>query len=586
MKLKAKLTFGVGFLFFMILLLAIVSGYYVYRLKKDTNNILVDNYKTLHYSRNMLLALEDFRANTKGVQLFEHNLMLQKRNVTERGERAVTERVNHHFLSLKGETKNATVVADLRKDIFQLMYLNMQAIEYKNNVANTTAEKAILAISIVGAICFTIAFVLLVNLPLAIAGPIVQLSDSIKQIAAGNYKMRLHFKRKDEFGAVAKSFNTMAQKLEEYTESKLGKILQHKKRIEALIDNMHDAVIGVDEEKRVLFANEPACLISGLKLAEFEGKNLEEIASFNDFISNLLHKISSLRQESGHLGLVQVFASGKENYFELEVIDINVVPTGEESSQFIGQFILLKNVTSFKERDVAKTNFIGTVSHELKTPIASIRMGIQLLENKRVGDLNEEQKDLLEGIADDTARLLKITGELLDIAQVESGTIQMKLAPASIGPIIDYALLANRSMVEQKQIRIDVQLEKELPMVFIDTEKTAWVLTNLLSNAIRYTDEGGVIGISAKRIGARVLLLVEDHGKGIPAQYLTKIFDRYFRVPGSTKEGTGLGLSISKEFIESMGGEIDVQSDFGIGSTFFVYLPIPLPQPLAYNPPT
>lgn len=581
MKLKAKLTFGVGFLFFMILLLAIVSGYYVYRLKKDTNNILVDNYNTLHYSRNMLLALEDFRTNGKSVQLFEHNLMLQKRNVTERGERAVTERVNRHFLSLKREAKNAAVVADLRKDIFQLMYLNMQAIEYKNNIANTTSEKAILAISIVGAICFMIAFVLLVNLPLAIAGPIVQLTDSIKQIAAGNYKMRLHFKRKDEFGAVAKSFNTMAQKLEEYTESKLGKILQHKKRIEALIDNMHDAVIGVDEEKRVLFANEPACLLSGLKYAEFEGQKLVEIASSNDLIRKLLDRINALNQQSEHLGLVQIFAYGKDNYFELEVIDINVVPTGEESSQFIGQFILLRNVTSFKERDVAKTNFIGTVSHELKTPIASIRMGIQLLENKRIGALNEEQKDLLEGIADDTERLLKITGELLDIAQVESGTIQMKLNPATIGPIIDYALLANRSMLDQKKIQLQVELEEELPMVFIDNEKTAWVLTNLLSNAIRYSDEGGVIRIAVKKMGARVLLRVEDQGQGIPVQYLAKIFDRYFRVPGGTKEGTGLGLSISKEFIESMGGEIDVQSVFGSGSTFFVYLPIVRPRPSA-----
>ncbi|MGJ1192829.1 sensor histidine kinase [Sphingobacterium siyangense] len=579
MKLKAKLTFGVGFLFFMILLLAIVSGYYVYRLKKDTNNILVDNYNTLHYSRNMLLALEDLYTNEKNIALFEHNLSLQKRNVTEPGERAVTERIDHHFLSLAKQLKDSTIAADLHKDIFQLMYLNMQAIENKNNIANATAEKAILAISIVGAICFMIAFVLLVNLPLAIAGPIVQLTDSIKQIAAGNYKRRLHFKRKDEFGEVAQSFNTMAQKLEEYTESKLGKILQHKKRIEALIDNMHDAVIGIDEEKRVLFANEPACLLSGLKHAEFEGQKLVEIASSNDLIRKLLDRINALNQQSEHLGLVQIFAYGKDNYFELEVIDINVVPTGEESSQFIGQFILLKNVTSFKERDVAKTNFIGTVSHELKTPIASIRMGIQLLENKRIGELNEEQKDLLEGIADDTERLLKITGELLDIAQVESGTIQMKLNPATIGPIIDYALLANRSMLDQKKIRLQVDLEEELPMVFIDNEKTAWVLTNLLSNAIRYSDEGGAICLAVKRMGARVLLRVEDQGQGIPVQYLAKIFDRYFRVPGGTKEGTGLGLSISKEFIESMGGEIDVQSVFGTGSAFFVYLPIvPLKQ--------
>ena len=579
MKLKAKLTFGVGFLFFMILLLAIVSGYYVYRLKKDTNNILVDNYNTLHYSRNMLLALEDLHTNEKGIAQFEHNLSLQKRNVTEPGERAVTERIDHHFLSLAKQLKDSTIAADLHKDIFQLMYLNMQAIENKNNIANATAEKAILAISIVGAICFMIAFVLLVNLPLAIADPIVQLTDSIKQIAAGNYKRRLHFKRKDEFGEVAQSFNTMAQKLEEYTESKLGKILQHKKRIEALIDNMHDAVIGIDEEKRVLFANEPACLLSGLKHAEFEGQKLVGIASSNDLIRKLLDRINALNQQSEHLGLVQIFAYGKDNYFELEVIDINVVPTGEESSQFIGQFILLKNVTSFKERDVAKTNFIGTVSHELKTPIASIRMGIQLLENKRIGELNEEQKDLLEGIADDTERLLKITGELLDIAQVESGTIQMKLNPATIGPIIDYALLANRSMLDQKKIQLRVELEEELPMVFIDNEKTAWVLTNLLSNAIRYSDEGGAICLAVKRMGARVLLRVEDQGQGIPVQYLAKIFDRYFRVPGGTKEGTGLGLSISKEFIESMGGEIDVQSVFGTGSAFFVYLPIvPLKQ--------
>jgi signal transduction histidine kinase len=134
----------------------------------------------------------------------------------------------------------------------------------------------------------------------------------------------------------------------------------------------------------------------GLKHAEFEGQKLVEIASSNDLIRKLLDRINALNQQSEHLGLVQIFAYGKDNYFELEVIDINVVPTGEESSQFIGQFILLKNVTSFKERDVAKTNFIGTVSHELKTPIASIRMGIQLLENKRIGELNEEQKTCLK----------------------------------------------------------------------------------------------------------------------------------------------------------------------------------------------
>jgi hypothetical protein len=113
----------------------------------------------------MLLALEDLHTNEKSIALFEHNLSLQKRNVTEPGERVVTERIDHHFLSLAKQLKDSTIAADLHKDIFQLMYLNMQAIENKNNIANATAEKAILAISIVGAICFMIAFVLLVNLP-------------------------------------------------------------------------------------------------------------------------------------------------------------------------------------------------------------------------------------------------------------------------------------------------------------------------------------------------------------------------------------------------------------------------------------
>jgi len=124
---------------------------------------------------------------------------------------------------------------------------------------------------------------------------------------------------------------------------------------------------------------------------------------------------------------MKIYADAKESYFEKEVIDINIIPTGESDSQFIGQVIMLKNITPFKELDLAKTNFMGTVSHEFKTPISSIKMGLQLLESNRIGELNAEQKNLVDGIKEDTQRLLKITSELLNITQIESGLMQLNI---------------------------------------------------------------------------------------------------------------------------------------------------------------
>lgn len=229
---------------------------------------------------------------------------------------------------------------------------------------------------------------------------------------------------------------------------------------------------------------------------------------------------------------------------------------------------MLRNITPFKELDLAKTNFLGTVSHEFKTPISSIQMGLQLLENNQIGTLNSEQKNLVNGIKDDSNRLLKITGELLNITQVESGAIQLNMKESSIHKIIEYAVEANKSSAEQKHIHFKIDVEEGLSTVLADNEKTAWVLNNLLSNAIRYSYENSNIKINVRKIEDKIQFSVTDTGQGIAPQYLSKIFDRYFRVPGSKKEGTGLGLSISKEFIEAQGGEITVKSEYGAGSTF------------------
>ncbi|WP_144282581.1 ATP-binding protein [Chryseobacterium echinoideorum] len=567
MRIKAKLTVGVGALFLLILALAIVSGWYVNQLKKDTNNILVANYNTLQYARNMLLSLEDVRSDKSAVDTFQKNLDLQKQNVTEIGEIEATNLIVKHFKDLKENPEDSIVISSIRKDITELMRLNMEAINRKSDIADDTAQKAIVIISVTGSLCFLIAFILLVNLPSNIANPIKELTDSIKEIAGQNYKKRVHFESHNEFGDLAKSFNTMAEKLEEYSESKLDKILKGKKRIETLIDNLHDPVIGIDENKKVLFANEEALNICGLKKEEFIGKQIQDVAVTNDLIRSIIKDIFLPKPENAKSEQLKIYADRKESYFEKEVVDINIVPTGEADSEFIGQVILLRNITPFKELDLAKTNFMGTVSHEFKTPIASIQLGIQILENEKTGHLNEEQKGLVNGIKDDADRLLRITGELLNITQVESGAIQINLISSEIKPMIEYAVNANKSAAEYKNIKIDVDIEDNI-LVAADSEKTAWVLTNLISNAVRYSYENATIDVKVEKTENQIRFSVTDTGQGIQPQFLNKIFERYFRIPGTKKEGTGLGLSISKEFIEAQGGKIWVESEYGAGSTF------------------
>ena len=259
MNIKTKLLSGVGLLFALILVLAATSVYYVNALKRDTHNILVDNYNTLEYGRSMLLAIDRIQAEpAAAIQQLEASLDKQQQNITEQGEREVTDRIGNHIALLKAAPGDTQSKAMLRSEISELMRLNMAAIERKNDLANSTARAAIFWISVVGTFCFLIAFVLLVNLPSNIANPIKELTESIREIAQQNYKKRVHFESSGEFGALARSFNTMAEKLEEYSESRLDKIIQAKNRIEALINNMHDPVIGIDEHKIVLFANEQA----------------------------------------------------------------------------------------------------------------------------------------------------------------------------------------------------------------------------------------------------------------------------------------------------------------------------------------
>jgi PAS domain S-box-containing protein len=519
----------------------------------------------------MIFALDGIKSDSKEtIQSFEENLEKQTQNITEPGEKQATEKLKASFALLAKNNADESVKAQIRHDIFAIMKLNLDAIKQKSDIAKHSAETANLSIAIVGTLCFLIAFNLLVNLPNNIANPIRELTQSIKEIANKNYSERVHFTSHSEFGDLAKSFNTMAQKLEEYHDSNVYKLLFEKKRLETLINNMNDPIIGLDNEGIVLFVNDEALKIIGLKSEDIIGKTASELAVSNDLIRSLILKESETPKKQP----LKIFAHGKESYFEKEIHNITITPTGEEKEINIGDVIILRNITLFKELDFAKTNFIATVSHELKTPIASIKLSLQLLENGKTGDMNDDQKQLVESIKDDSQRLLKITGELLNLSQLETGNIQLNIGKSNPHEIVKYAVEAVKVQADQKQIQLVVDANENLKNVKADAEKTGWVLINYLSNAIRYSSEKSTILIKLKEENNQMVFQVIDTGKGIDTRYKDKIFDKYFQVPGSQKSGTGLGLAISKEFIEAQNGSVGVESNLGLGSTFWFTLKV------------
>ena len=574
MRLKTKLTLGIGFLFIIILVFGVLSIVSINILKSDSAKVLSNNHETLMYCNNILKALDEVKSNKRAIDSIEVNLSKQENNITEPGEKEATDLLRKNFEELKANPNDSSNYPEIRQSLQIINALNQDAIMRKNEVAETTAQNATTWLTIIFSVLTLIAFTLVVNFPSVISKPVRALSDGISEIANKNYKARIRLQQKDEFGTLANAFNQMAEKLQEYDNSSLAKLLMEKKRIETLINNMHDPVIGLDENKKILFANNEALKITGLKEADILGKPVQDVAVANDLVRSLIKEMIVPQQNIliEKPQPLKIYADNKESYFEKEIVPISITPTGEKEKLNIGNVIVLRNITPFKELDFAKTNFIATVSHELKTPIASIKMSLQLLGNETTGKLNNEQTELLESIKDDTSRLLKITGELLNMTQVESGNIQLALLPSDAKEMMMYAVNANRMAAENKHIKFDLTYADNLPQVIADSDKTTWVLNNLLSNAIRHSRENETIYLRIHLQNKKIIFTVKDTGRGIPQEYKEKIFDRYFRVPGSQKEGTGLGLAISKEFIEAQGGTITVESEIGVGSTFTVTL--------------
>ena len=437
-------------------------------------------------------------------------------------------------------------------------------------VALPALHNALVWVYVAGGVSIACGIGFLVWLPRSIDRPVKKLTEGIMEIAGHNYSKHLDFGRNQEFSPVAESFNRMADRLAEYRASSLSDILSAKKYIEAIVNSIGEPIICLNKTGEIAFINDSALSVLNLKRETVLGQPADRIALKNDLLRRLLRELVSPSENKEPL---KIYADDKESYFQVKYIPISDAGAKTDKDP-AGNVILLKNVTEFKELDSAKTTFISTVSHELKTPISAIMMGLQLLNDERVGGVNDEQKILLENIKDNCQRLLGITGELLNMSQVEAG--KLRLLPKITKPIelIEYAIKANQVQADRFGCHIELEYPEKIAKLFVDSEKIAWVLTNLLSNAIRYSPEKGRVIIGAVQEGNSVGIYVRDFGKGIAPRYHKSIFDRYFRVPGTKVQGSGLGLSISKDFVEAHGGTLTVESEEGKGSCFMVKLPV------------
>jgi len=558
---KRKIRLGTLFFFFLLLLSGGIGIYYLVRLKDDAKLILTNNYESLDYCHTMQRALDSIGTDReKYLVVFDSALKKQERNITEPGEQNATVSLREQFQSLSKGEKALISRNKIDEQLQTILAVNMTAIEKKNKIAEATAEKALTYISIISAIIFIVALTFSFNFPSIITGPINDFREAIRQIADKNYKHRVNITSKDEFGQMATAFNAMAERLEYFESSNLNKLIFEKARAEAVINSLKDASIGINRNNTILFANQQALQLLGLKAEDTIGRPVADLSARNDLLRFLIADETNKP--------FKIVVDGKENYYTKEVIEVS-------QSDTTSKVIVLKNITSFKELDVAKTNFIATISHELKTPLASSDFSLKLLEDNRVGQLTAEQKDLVQQLKNDNQRMLRILSELLNMSQVEAGKIQLTMQVVNPKSVVDASVQAVYSAAKEKQITVVQKIDDDLPVIKTDPDKINWVLNNFLTNAIKYSPEESEVMISVEHNNSSISFSVADKGQGIEEQYLGRIFERYFQVPGrSDKKGSGIGLAICKEFIEAMNGKIWVKSRTGEGSVFGFDLPL------------
>ncbi|MEZ4958248.1 MAG: ATP-binding protein [Saprospiraceae bacterium] len=600
LKLRVKILIALLVLFSAITTMGMLGGRYVQRTSTNAVKMQRVNYNSIkntwemsHAMNNIVLALtvEKSAPSYRRQQLrkacdeFERYLNVELSKVDSNQQKILNPTLKEDFSAFRKKLLGIEFTDKVPIDILMQVKhfegtlqavrdLNEEILNMRTQEASDNADRVNLYSIILGMIFFIFAVAGVFYLPNYLAEPIQKLTRSLDEVSRKNYDHPLEIKHKDEYGLMAQSFNQMLGKLAEFESINVAQILTEKKRTETIVSRMNEAIIGLDDNKVILFANPPALELVGMNEEDLIGQKADEVARKSELLQGLLKEVLYNEVEkSKTFPAVSIDKNGKRQYFNKDLLKLESQGDDEETRTNVGFVIILKNVTELKEHDLAKTNFMSTLSHELKTPISAIDMSLNLLEDKRVGDLNEEQLELSATIRQNTARLLKMVNEILDISRIETGKLQLNFETMRPEEMVAKALENVKTFLTDKHIEVQQLIEPDLPPISLDVHKTTAVLVNFLTNALRYTAENEVIEIMVSRQNSMVEFAVKDHGPGITEEEQRKLFQPYRRAAGDKTKGTGLGLAISKEFIEAQGGKIWVNSKVGKGSTFTFALP-------------
>jgi PAS domain S-box-containing protein len=471
---------------------------------------------------------------------------------------------SEHFLRLE------PLVNRLRQDCDNLLQINQGAMVAKSEAAAAVAQQWFLTTLGVAVFLVVVGLAFAVLLAKRIVSPLRELTETAARIAAGDLDAKARVGSRDEVGILAAGFNTMAERIRQLRRSDLGRLVVAQQTTEAAIDSLYDPVIITDAEGAVAKLNPAAEELFGTEAANV-GKPVGEIARDSRIPVAVAEALSSQRPVAGEeaASVLPLDVDGTERAFRLRT-----TPMRDEEGRLLGAVTLLEDITHLREIDRLKSEFIATASHELRTPLTSVQMGVHLLLEGATGSLTTKQQELLQACKEDCERLERLMRDLLDLSRIEAGKHMPQLAPIRVAELIAASTDPLRAQVEAKGLSFAAEVPSDLPFVLADRAQIERVLANLVSNALRHTDRGGLIRVSAVRRQGHIAISVKDTGHGIPPEYLAHIFEKFVRVPDAPSGDAGLGLAISKRIVEAHGGTIVVQSEVGRGATFTFTLPM------------
>lgn len=605
-SLKGKITLVYISLVITIAVVGMFSAVNFYRLNKSINALMSNNFKSISAVNSMLDAAEDQNTavlnyiNAKeeaSIELFFINSNAfhqfydtELNNITEPGERELVVKVNTSYTkycnlfsglqNLKAKYGaseaisyyNANMLPEfnrLKSYLKDLSILNETAmLNGKNTVVKNSRDTMymIFVLSLIAVIGGLVLSRFFINKFLS---PITTLIDTMKSIKEGDLDQQAPILSEDEIGELSREFNNMTKRLKQYEHSNAGKLLAEKNKSVAIVMSISDPLMVLDTNYKITLINNAFENFFNIKEADVVNKYFLEAVRNSDLYDHIHAVVKN--NDSNNSKIISFISGDKDFYFN---VIANIVKNTDNN--ITGLVLLFQNVTRLKQIEKMKANFISTVSHEFKTPLTSIMIGASLITDENIGELNEKQRKIIDTIKEDGEKLSELVTNLLQLSKIESDKSIFQIQPCSVIGIADNCIRGFYDVAESKEIKLFYDIDDNLPKVKADQEKICWVINNLISNALKFTNAGDEICVSAQVQHGKMCISVKDTGIGIPEEYREKIFDKFVQVKDyrSESHGTGLGLTISKEIVEAHGGEIWCESKLDVGSIFTFTLPL------------